>query len=639
MRVISLSRTVGSIIIVTMMLGGCRAVTERHTTGGTVAQAGDTAPAHRLASGPSSAAGAWALPNGATRGQPDGDWQMPGRDFSGSRYSPLGEINTSNVQNLKVVTTMSTGVLHGHEGNPLVVGATMYIVTPYPNFLYAVDLTKPGGTLKWMYAPPTDSRAVGIACCDIINRGAVYADGKIIYNTLDAQTVAVDAGSGKEVWRTRVGDITIGETFTGAPLVVRNHVFVGNSGAELGVRGYLAALDLGSGKVLWRAYSTGPDADVRITSDTKPFYRKDQGKDLGIHTWVGDQWKLGGGTVWGWITYDPETNSLFYATANPGVWNPDLRPGDNKWSLTLWARDPDTGNAKWMYQFAPHDAWDYDAIMESVVVDGSVNGQPRKLLVHPGRNGFVYTFDRTTGEILRAEKYQPANWASSVDLRTGEAQIDPAKRTHMGVVTRDICPSSTGAKDQQPSAFSIRTGYLYIPAHNVCMDYEGVQANYIAGTPYVGASVLMKPGPGASVTEPGGNGKRGDLVVWDPIAARTICDVKEDLPLWSGVLVTAGDVAFYGTMDGWFKAIDARSCAPLWKFKAGSGIIGNPIAYRGPDGKEYIAVYSGIGGWMGAVAFPDISLDDPYAALGVVGAIPDIKKKTAMGGMLYVFSL
>lgn len=595
-----------------------------------VTLAGDVAPA---------ATSGWSLPPGAARGEPDGDWQMPGRDYVASRYSPLAEINTANVTNLKVMTTMSTGVLHGHEGQPLVVGSTMYVVTPYPNLLYAIDLTKPGGALKWTYAPPTNPDAVGIACCDIINRGAVYADGKIVYNTLDAQTVAVDAASGKEAWRTTVGDIKIGETFTGAPLAVKNRVYVGNSGAELGVRGYVAALDLGSGKVLWRAYTTGPDADVRITAATKPFYKKDQGKDLGAHTWSGDQWKIGGGTVWGWLTYDPETNTLFYATANPGVWSDDLRPGDNKWSISLFARDPDSGDAKWVYQFVPHDSWDYDEIMENILVDKDVNGQPRKLLIHPARDGFVYTMDRTTGEVLRAEKYQPANWASSIDLRTGEPQIDPAKRTHIGSVTRDICPSSTGAKDQQPSAFSPRTGYLYIPAHNVCMDYEGTKANYIAGTPYVGASVKMYPGPGAKITGAGENGQRGDFVVWDPLAARQICDVKEDLPLWSGVLVTAGDVAFYGTMDGWFKAVDARSCAPLWKFKTGSGIVGNPIAYRGPDGKEYVAVYSGVGGWMGVVAFPDISLDDPYAALGVVGAIPDIKKKTAMGGTLYVFTL
>lgn len=570
------------------------------------------------------------IPPGSDAGAKPGEWTLPGRDYANTRYSSLAEINATNVRNLRVASTMSTGLVNGHEGQPLVVGSTMYVVTPFPNLLYAIDLTKPGGAVKWVYSPNPSRRAIGIACCDVVNRGASYADGKIVYNTLDAQTVAVDATTGKEVWKTRVGNIDIGETFTMAPLVVRNKVIVGNSGAELGVRGYVAALDLGTGKILWKAYTTGPDSDVRIGPDFRPFYAKDRGKDLGVRTWSGSQWRLGGGTVWGWISYDPELNLIYYGTANPGVWNPDLRPGDNKWSVSIFARDPDTGNARWAYQVVAHDAWDYDEIMENVLVDMPVNGKMRKLLIHPGRTGFVYVLDRTTGQLLSATTYQPTNWATGWDLRTGKAIEDPAKRSRGGVVTQNICPSSTGAKDQQPSAFSPRTGLLYIPAHNVCMNYEGTEANYIAGTPYIGASVKMFPGPG---------GYRGELVAWDPVAARKVCSVKEDLPLWSGVLATAGDVVFYGTMDGWFKAIDARTCAELWKFKVASGVVGNPIAYTGPDGKEYIAVYAGIGGWMGAVAFPDVSLDDPYTALGVVGAIPDIKKKTAPGGVLYVFSL
>jgi PQQ-dependent dehydrogenase (methanol/ethanol family) len=620
-----------AVAMASVLASGCRngnAAQQRDTAR---ARAGtESRPQMASLSGNAPAESVAALPAGSASSQGSGEWWMPGRDFAASRYSALNDINVSNVVNMKVATTFSTGVLHGHEGQPLVVGSTMYVVTPYPNILYAIDLTKPGGALRWMYAPPTDARAVGIACCDIVNRGAGYADGKIVYNTLDAQTVAVDAATGKEAWRVRVGDVNIGETITMAPLIVKGKVIVGNSGAELGVRGYVVALDLTSGKQLWKAYSTGPDADVLIGPEFKPFYARDRGTDLGVKTWTKDQWKLGGGTVWGWVSYDPETNSLFYATANPGVWNPDLRPGDNKWSITLFARDPDNGHAKWAYQFVKHDAWDYDEIMENVLVDMPVNGQSRKLLIHPGRTGFVYTFDRTTGELLNAEKYQPTNWALRVDTKTGETIEDPAKRTHEGVVTRDICPSSTGAKDQQPSAFSPRSGLLYIPAHNVCMDYEGVEANYIAGTPYLGASVKMFPGPG---------NYRGELVAWDPVRARAVCSVKEDLPLWSGVLATAGDLVFYGTMDGWFKAIDARSCAELWKFKTGSGIVGNPIAYKGPDGKEYIAVYSGIGGWMGAVAFPDVSTDDPYTALGVAGAVPDLKVKSGMGGTLYVFAL
>jgi PQQ-dependent dehydrogenase (methanol/ethanol family) len=570
------------------------------------------------------------IPAGSDQGQQPGEWTMAARDYSSSRFSPLNDINVSNVAQLKIATTFSTGVLHGHEGNPLVVGSTMYVVTPWPNLLYAIDLTKPGGALKWMFGPNADPRSVGIACCDVVNRGATFADGKVIYNTLDAHTIAVDAGTGKAVWNTKVGEIAIGETMTMAPLVVGNKVFVGNSGAELGVRGYLAALDLGSGKILWKAYSTGPDSEVKIGPDFKPYYASDRGKDLGVRTWNGEQWKLGGGSVWGWLSYDPELKLLYYSTANPGVWNPDLRPGDNKWSMTIFARDPETGNAKWAYQLTPHDAWDYDAVNENILIDQPMNGQVRKILFHADRNGFAYTLDRATGEVLSVAPFVITNWAKGVDLKTGRPIENTEKRTHQGVVTRDICPSSTGGKDQQPAAFSPRTGLVYIPAHNVCMNYEGVEANYIAGTPYVGASVKMYPGPG---------GYRGELLAWDPVHQRKVCSVLEDMPLWSGVLATAGDLVFYGTMDGWFKAIDARTCTERWKMKVASGIVGAPMAYRGPDGKEYIAIYAGIGGWMGAVADPNISLDDPYTALGVAGAVPDLKQKSAEAGILYVFTL
>ncbi|HTL43362.1 MAG TPA: PQQ-dependent dehydrogenase, methanol/ethanol family [Vicinamibacterales bacterium] len=560
----------------------------------------------------------------------NGDWPMPTGDYANLRYSPLSTINTSNVKNLHPVTTMSTGVNRGHEGQPLVINNTMYVVTPYPNNLIAVDLTKPGGAIKWIFEPHPDPRAVGIACCDVVNRGASFANGKIIYSLLDANVVAVDAESGHEAWRTKVGDINYGETMTGAPLVVKNKVIVGNSGGELGVRGYVAALDVDSGKELWRAYNSGPDKDVKIGANFHPFYQKDQGKDLGVSTWRGDQWKLGGGTVWGYMSYDPETNLFFYGSGNPGVWNPDLRPGDNKWSCTIFARDADTGEAKWAYQVTKHDSWDYDSIMENVLLDMDWQGKPRKLLIHPGRTGFVYVLDRETGELLSAEKYvDSTNWASGYDLKTGLEKTDPKMETHYGVVTSGICPSSTGGKDFIPSAFSPRTGLLYIPSHNTCMDYEGIEANYIAGTPYLGADVKMYPGPG---------GYQGELVAWDVAHAKKAWGVKDAvLPVYSGVLATGGDVVFYGTLEGWFVALDARTGTELWKFHTGSGIIANPITFLGPDGKQYVAIYSGVGGWMGAVAFPSISADDPYAGLGVVGAMKDIKKYTAPGSTVYVF--
>ncbi len=560
-----------------------------------------------------------------------GEWLTPAGDLANTRYSSLTQLTAQNVKSLKIVGQATTGIPNGHEGQPLVHENTMFVVTPYPNKLLAIDLAAEGHPLKWTYEPNPDGRAVGIACCDVVNRGASYADGKIIFNLLDGHTVAVDEKTGKEVWRATVGDINVGETITMAPIVAKGLVFVGNSGGELGVRGKVVALDVTTGKERWRGYNTGPDAEVLIGPSFKAFYEKDQGTDLGVSSWPPDQWKLGGATVWGWMSYDAESNLLYYGTGNPGVWNPDLRPGSNHWSCSIIARNADDGSVRWATQLVPHDSWDYDEIMENVLVDMTWQGKPRKLLLHPGRTGFMYVLDRTTGELLSAEAYQPLNWAKGYDLKTGLPNKDPSKQTHDGVVVKDICPSSTGAKDFIPSAFSPRTGLLYIPAHNTCMDYEGVSANYIAGTPYLGASVKMYPGPGRA---------QGELVAWDVIGQKKAWSVVEPkFPVYSGVLATAGDLVFYGTMDGWFKALDAKSGAVLWKQKLASGIVGDPITYLGPDGKQYVSVYAGIGGWMGAVAFPSISIDDPYAALGVVGAMKEIKKYSAPGGVIYVFGL
>ncbi len=562
---------------------------------------------------------------------PNGEWTLPAGDYANTRFSPLDQINTKNVNNLKIVGTMSTGIPHGHEGQPLVVNGTLYVVTPFPNDLIALDLSKPGFPMKWKYEPRPDPKSQGIACCDVVNRGASYGDGKIVYATLDNHIVAVDANTGKEVWRTLVGNIDVGETTTAAPLIVKNVVITGDSGGELGVRGKVVGLDLKTGKVIWQAYHTGPDKDVLIGAGFKAFYPKDQGKDLGVSSWPADAWKIGGGTVWGWISYDPETDLIFYGTGNPGVWNPDMRPGDNKWGITIFARKPETGEAKWAYQVVPHDAWDYDEIMENIPIDMEWHGQMRKLLVHPGRTGFVFVLDRETGEVLSAEKFQPVNWAKGYDLKTGIPEVDPTKATHTGVIARQVCPSSTGGKEFVPSAFSPRTGLLYIPAHNTCMDHEGLEANYIAGTPYLGSSTTMYRGPG---------NYQGELVAWDIANAKPVWGIKEpDFPVYSGVLATGGDLVFYGTMDGWFRAVDAHSGAVLWQTKLASGIVGDPITFKGPDGRQYIAIYSGIGGWMGAAALPSVSIDDPYAALGITGAMKKIKQVTGPGDVLYVFSL
>ena len=560
----------------------------------------------------------------------DGQWVMPARNFASTRYSGLNQITTQNVNQLHLAWSFSTGVTRGHEAGPLVVDSTMYVVTPFPNILYALDLSKPGAPAKWTYKPSPMLAAQGVACCDLVNRGAAYYDGKIYYNTLDAHTVAVDAKTGKEVWKTRVGDINRGESITMAPLVVKGKVLVGNSGGEFGIRGWLTALDAKTGKLAWRAYHTGPDKDILIGSRFKPFYPQDRGKDLGVKSWPGDAWKIGGGGVWGWISYDPDLNLIYYGTSNPGPWNPDVRPGDNKWTTAIFARDPDTGEAVWAYQTSPHDLYDYDSVNEQILLDLPIKGQTRKVLIRPERDGYIYVLDRTTGEVLSADPYGYITSTKGVDLKTGRPIENPEKTPETGKVVREICPAAPGVKDWQPSAYSPRTKLLYIPHQNLCEDVEGTEANYISGTPYVAAIVKMYAGPG---------GNRGVVTAWDPVARKKVWEIKENFPVWSGTVVTAGDVVFYGTMEGWFKAVDAHTGKQLWQFKTGSGIIGQPVVYRGPDQKEYVAILSGVGGWAGAVVAGGLDIRDSSAALGFVNAMKDLPQATTKGGMLYVFSL
>jgi len=562
--------------------------------------------------------------------QDDGQWVMPAKNYASTRFSGLNEINTSNVKRLGVSWTFSTGVTAGHEGAPLVVADTMYLVTPWPNILYAFDLTKPGAPVKWSYDPKTLGAAKGVACCDMVNRGAAWFNGRVFFNTLDGRTIAVDAETGQPRWTTQLADINRGETMTMAPLVVKGKVLVGDSGGEFGVRGWLTALDAGDGGIAWRAYSTGPDKDVLIGSSYKPFYASDRGADLGLTTWPGDAWRIGGGTVWGWISYDPDLDLIYYGTANPGPWNPDQRPGDNKWTAGMFARSPADGQARWFYQTSPHDLFDHDGVNELVLADLRIGDATRKVLMRADRNGLFYVIDRTSGEVLSAAPFVPVTTNRGVDMKTGRLIEVPEKAIKAGVVTRDICPPAPGGKDWQPMAFSPATGLVYIPHQNLCEDGEGMQVSYIAGTPYVGASVVFKPGPG---------GNRGALTAWDPIQGKPVWEAKENFPVWSGALVTAGDVVFYGTMEGWFKAVDARTGELLWQFKTGSGIIGQPIAYRGPDGKEYIAVQSGIGGWPGAIVSADLDTRDKTAGNGWGGVLADLKQATTKGGMLYVFSL
>ena len=557
-------------------------------------------------------------------------WTMQLGDPSGSRFSPLSDISAANVNSLEVAFTFDTHNERGHEAAPLVVGDTMFVTTPYPNDVYALDLTTPRPTVKWHYQPVPLHASQGVACCDVVNRGAAYEGGRLFINTLDGQTIALDTASGGELWRTKLAEINKGETITMAPLVAEGRVLVGTSGGEFGVRGSLTALDAGSGAVVWKAYSTGPDTDVLIGPEFEPFYAQDKGEDLGVHTWNPEGWKIGGGNPWGWISYDPELHMIYYGTGNPGPWNPNQRPGDNKWTAGLFARDVRTGQARWFYQSSPHDLFDYDDVNESILVDMPFHGEMRKVLVRPARTGFFLVIDRETGQVLSADPYAHVNSARRVDLVTGRPEVNPEKMPKPGRVTRNICPAAPGGKDWNPSTFSPRTGLVYIPHLNLCMDEGEVEANYIAGTPFLGADARMFAGPG---------GHRGVFTAWDPVARRPVWRIREDLPLWSGALATGGDVVFYGTLDGWFKAVDARSGKLLWRHRLSSGIIGMPMTYRGPDGRQYVAIFAGVGGWSGAIVSGALDPADPTSALGFVNAMGDLIHRTEPGGKLYVFAL
>ncbi|HET8713195.1 MAG TPA: PQQ-dependent dehydrogenase, methanol/ethanol family [Gemmatimonadales bacterium] len=566
---------------------------------------------------------------GALQGTPaqdDGQWTMPGKDYASTRYSGLAQINRANAARLKAVWSFSTGVLGGHEGQPLVVNNTMYVVTPFPNVLYAFDLSREGFPLKWKYRPDVNPTAVGVACCDAINRGAVYAAGKIVYNLLDGHTVAVDANTGRELWKTQIADMGQGETTPMAPFIAKDRVLVGPSGGEFGIYGWVKALDLATGKILWTAHNMGPDSLMIVHPGTFT-----GGANLGVSTWSGDSWRRGGAPVWGWISYDPQLDLIYFGTGNPGPYNTEQRAGENKWTNSVLARRPRDGALVWAYQFTPHDSWDYDANAEMILTDLVVGGRMRKVLVTFNKNGFAYTLDRATGELLVAEPFAHVTWAKGISRRTGVPMVDSTKVTgaSRGNVT-GICPSLEGGKSPvSSSAYSPRTRLFYTATNNLCMNFEATEVTRIPATPFIGATTPYVAGPG---------GHMGAFIAWDAARGRKAWEIKERFPVWSGTVVTAGDVAFYGTLDGWFKAVDVRSGREVWKFKVGSGVVGAPITFRGADGKQYVAVYAGIGGdWF--LLSGDVRSDDPADLRPPADFAPDLARHTSQGGIVWVFGL
>ncbi len=610
------------------------------------------------------ASGAWANEELSNLAADAKNWVMPTGDYANTRFSKLNQITKDNVKDLQVKWTFSTGVLRGHEGGPLVIDDVMYVHTPFPNIVYALDLNNDGKIL-WKYEPRQDPNVIPIMCCDTVNRGVAYGDGKIILNQADTMVTALDAKTGKVVWSVKNGDAidgSKGESGTAAPIVIKDKVIVGISGGEFGVRGWVAAYNMSDGSLAWKGYSTGPDSETLMDPEKTTHLGKPVGADSGINTWEGEQWKTGGGTTWGWYSYDPELNLVYYGTGNPSTWNPVQRPGDNRWSMTIFARDADTGMAKWVYQMTPHDEWDFDGVNEMILVDDmQIDGAARDVLVHFDRNGFAYTLDRATGELLVAKKFDPAvNWATEVVMdknsdQYGRPQVVAQYSTQQqgeDVNTTGICPAALGTKDQQPAAYSPKTGLFYVPTNHVCMDYEPYRVSYTAGQPYVGATVSMYPAPDS-------HGGMGNFIAWDAAKGEIVWSKPELFSVWSGALATDGDVVFYGTLEGYIKAID-HDGNELYKFKTPSGIVGNVTTYE-HDGKQYIAVLSGVGGWAGIGLAGGLLNPDNAAAwhgpvdqgreqgdetavvgtagLGAVGGYAGLAEYTALGGQLTIFGL
>jgi len=533
-------------------------------------------------------------------------WPVYGGDNGNQRFSQGSQITPANVSKLNVKWALQLGSNRSQESSPILVGDTLYVTSSFgPKNVFAVNAKT--GEVRWKWSPEMPKGVEQYACCDVNNRGVAYNDGKIFVGRLDAKVTALDAKSGKEMWTQTVVDYTQGSVITSPPVVAKNVIITGFGGGEYGVRGALVALDQATGKEVWRTH-------------TVPV-----GNEKNADTWKGDTGKTGGGTAWNVGSYDPKLNLVYYGTSNPGPWTAIVRGNDssdigkftNLYTASVIAMNPDTGNIVWHYQFTPHDAWDYDGVNELVFADLPVDGKKVPVIMQANRNGFFYVIDRANGKLISAKNFVPTNWATGIDLKTG-MPIEAAnneKRPRLKKWAKDICPNLVGGKNWMPMSYNPKTGLVYIPTMNLCMDLEGIQEEYKRGQFYLGVNFdLDKPGPG---------GYLGGLKAWDPVAQKEVWFIKDDLPFNGGTMTTTTGLVFAGDIKGTFRAHDAKTGKELWKFNTGSGISAAPISYT-LDGKQYVAVTSGRTQSMPAF----------FGKIGekMVAASPE-------GGTLFVFTL
>ncbi|MEE8307602.1 MAG: PQQ-dependent dehydrogenase, methanol/ethanol family [Gammaproteobacteria bacterium] len=539
--------------------------------------------------------------------QTSGQWLHYGGDYANTRFSKLKQINSRNVHKLKVAWMHSLGTLETQESTPLVVGDTMYLTSSTgPRYVFALD-AKTGKT-KWVHQPELPNDYFSTVCCGLDNRGVGYANGKVFFGTLDAKLVALDSATGEKLWTVTVENYRNGYSITTVPLVYKNLVVTGMSGGEYGVRGFIAAYDQNTGDQVWKTYT--------IPGTGEP----------GNESWLGDSWKTGGASTWGVGSYDAKLNTVYWSTSNGGPWGGqtrgndsiDIGPYTNLWSAAQLAFDADTGAIKWGYQWTPNDVWDYDGVNEAVLYDLKIKGRTVPALMHADRNGFFYVLNRQTGKLISADPFVNVNWATHVDLETGRPveAANNEKRPQLGKWARNVCPNLIGGKNWSPMSYSPQTGYVYLPAFNMCMDIANKEEEYTPGRFYLASEFNLAM-----------EGATGDhlamFIAWDPVSKREVWSINEPLMFASGAMSTAGNLVFYGNVSGMLKAVNAKTGKVLWEFDVGTGIIQSPMTYT-IGGKQYLAVVAGR--TKGPPSF--------FGAIGqrVIDASPE-------GGMLVVFEL
>lgn len=498
------------------------------------------------------------------------NWLLYGRDYQTTRYSPLSQVNRDNVKKLRAAWHLSFGVLDGQDSQAVVVNGTVYVTSSY-NKVWSVDGAT--GKVNWKYERELPGDVFPKLCCDVVNRGVAVYKNKVYLATLDAHIVALDNATGKVVWDKKIGDYTYAETFTLMPMALRNKIIFGTAGAEYGVRGWIAAIDADTGAPVWKTYT--------IPGPGEP----------GNETWAGDSWKYGGGSAWITGSYDKENNTLYWPVGNPGPdFDRHVRLGDNLFTNSNLAMDPDTGKIKSYFNYTPNDPYDYDGVNEMILVD--LGG--KKMWLHGSRNGHIYAIDRVNTiktkygnehKCLWVTPLQRVNYTQPITTANNCKPIYnwPEKDVVYDKVTTDIAPSLDGGKEWHPMAYSHRTKMVYVPVYDFAMDLQAKKMEWKRGEWYLGAKVLNF------------NAGAGMVKAFDAATGKLVWSKSQSEPATGGMLATGGGLVFYGDPQGFFRAVNDETGEELWTFQLGSGVYGNPTTYTA-DGRQYVAIVYGAGG-------------------------------------------